>query len=107
MSNLWQLVIGILMLLLFAGCANENIKGTVTARLNVAVPFATDYWQQSARAWQCEPPQFELKGGWEHVSGWGWGAYHESWVICGNWNHKAETYEGGLYLEKKWGGIKP
>jgi len=97
-------LVALVALVALAGCANENIKGKASLGLNYAIPSSTDYWQHSDRPWQCEQPQLEGKAGWEHRNGWGWGGYHESMVLCGNWNGKAEIYENGLYLEKTWGG---
>ena len=84
------------------GCA--TVKPTASAQLNYALPFSTDYWQHSDRSWQCEQPQFRGEVGGITKKGWGFGAYHESMVLCGTGNTKPELFENGLYVKKEWGG---
>ena len=92
----------ILLSLLFSGCG--TVKPVASVELNYAFPFSVDHWQSSERPWQCEQPQFRLEVGGETKKQLGFGVYHESMVLCGQWNHKPEIFENGIYIKKEWGG---
>ena len=92
----------ILLGLLLVGC--ETVKPVASIELNYAFPFSVDYWQSSERTWQCEQPQFRLEVGGQHKSGLEAGVYHESMVLCGQWNRKPEIFENGVYVKYGVGG---
>jgi len=94
-----MLLLGIFIPLL--GCA---VKPVASIELNYAFPFSTDYWQHSDRSWQCEQPQFRGEIGLETKKKFEAGLYHESMVLCGQWNQRPEMFENGVYVKKSWGG---
>lgn len=94
----------VLLVILLTGCASVKPKGSVQG--NYAFPFSTDHWQHSDRPWQCEQPQIRVEGCLETRTGWCFGLYHESMLLCGQFNGKPEIYENGMFFEKEWGGWK-
>ena len=93
----------ILSLLLLSGCA--SVEPYAEMEIKYAFPFSADYWVHQDRSWTCdEPYQLDLEVGGEFRKGWSAGIYHESFILCGSFNHKPEIYENGLILKKKWGG---
>ena len=92
----------LLFVLPLVGCA--SVKPVASAQLGYALPFSSDYWVHQDRSWTCEPPQFRGELGLQTRSGWEAGVYHESFVLCGTFNKKAEIFENGLYIKKSWGG---
>ena len=92
----------LILVLLLTGC--ETVKPVGSVQLNYAFPFSTDHWQHSDRSWQCEQPQLRGEFGGVTETGWEGGVYHESMVLCGSYNHKAEIFENGVYVKKTWGG---
>ncbi|MCH8134803.1 MAG: hypothetical protein IIB77_02355 [Proteobacteria bacterium] len=98
----------LLIVVFLTGCASVEplyFEASVGKRLD----NYSDYWVQSARAYQCSKPwEFNGELGWEFEHDWRLGLHHESQLFCGKFgafNSKPEIYTHDIRVTKKWGGL--
>ncbi len=65
----------------------------------------TDYWQQTARDWQCSNPTARIELGYELNEYSGVALVHNSWLLCGSGlNADPESYANRVEVWAQWGG---
>ena len=84
--------------------AGENWKPYLELGLSMQLKKSTDYWIQSNRSWQCEDPGVQVAAGLEHRNGFRLFIHHESFLLCGTFNHKPEIYSNSIRFAWKFGG---
>ena len=96
---------GFLILIAALSMQTANADWTPYMELGMSwkIEKSTDYWIQSARSWQCRDPGAQISVGFEarHIRVF---LHHESFWLCGTFNHKPEVYANSLRIVWKWGG---
>ncbi len=92
----------ILVAFLLSSCAHVKPY----AEVGIAYQFDkySDYISQTERSWNCNNPQLDVEVGIETRSHWQLGVHHTSWVNCGSFNNKPETYSNDIRINKKFWG---
>ncbi len=87
---------------ILVGCAS---KPKLYGEAALTYSLHADYWLESEREWQCDPPGFDAEVGLEWDNGAACAIYHRSFLRCGGFNDRPETWDNGIRCRKKWGGF--